>query len=44
MKKKRLFIGAAVFLVLVIGFFVVRGTRVSDTAEIVITVVRGPFS
>jgi multidrug efflux pump subunit AcrA (membrane-fusion protein) len=43
MKKKSLFIGAAVFLILIIGFFFVRSTRASDTAEIMTTAARGPF-
>jgi HlyD family secretion protein len=41
--KKNLFIGAGVVVVLVVAFFVVKGSKSAETADIITNVKTGPF-
>lgn len=41
--KKKLLIGAGAFAILLIGYFIVRGNKAGDIADIITEVRRGPF-
>jgi HlyD family secretion protein len=43
MQKKNLLIGAGIFVVLLIGYFIVRGDKTSEAASIMATVKQGEF-
>lgn len=43
MQKKNLLIGAGIFVVLLIGYFIVRGDKTSEAAAIMATVKQGEF-
>lgn len=43
MKKKNLIIGAGVVVVLLVGYFIVKGNKASEVADILASVKRGPF-
>ncbi|HEY0744047.1 MAG TPA: HlyD family efflux transporter periplasmic adaptor subunit [Chryseosolibacter sp.] len=43
MKKKNLIIGAGVVVVLLVAYFIVKGNKASDVADILASVKKGPF-